>query len=123
MLKEKGWAFLKFSDEMVRKVHELKKGLPKIEIPEDEKSKKKILGWLRHTSFDCGLSFFMVFITTMPAVILTIEVLRPRHLAPSGLRLAEDSGCLAYRDFRSLGRYSMVVRFILRLLGYLLRTS
>jgi Mn2+/Fe2+ NRAMP family transporter len=87
MLKEKGWAFLRYSDEMIKKVHE--KGLTKIEIPEDEKSRKKINGWLTHTKFDCGLSFFMVFITTMPAVILTIEVLRPRHLAPSGLKLAE----------------------------------
>lgn len=89
MLKEKEWGFLKFSDEMVKKVHEFKKGLPRVEIPEDEKSKKKVLGWLMHAKFDCGLSFFMVFITTMPAAILTIEVLRPRHLAPSGLRLAE----------------------------------
>ncbi len=87
MLREKGWGFLRFSDDMLKKVHEI--GLQKISLPEDEASKKKINGWLLPTKFDCGLSFFMVFITTIPAVILTIEVLRPRHLAPSGLKLAE----------------------------------
>ncbi|MEM0453827.1 MAG: Nramp family divalent metal transporter [Sulfolobales archaeon] len=87
MLREKGWGFLKFSDEMLKKVHE--KGLIKLPIPEDAESQRKIKGWLLPTKFDCGLSFFMVFVTTIPAVILTIEVLRPQHIAPSGLRLAE----------------------------------
>ncbi len=87
MLKEKGWGFLQYSDEMVKKVHE--KGLAKLQIPDDPQSHGKLKGWLMPAAFDCSLSFFMVFITTVPAVILSIEVLRPRHLAPSGLKLAE----------------------------------
>ncbi|MEM4811604.1 MAG: Nramp family divalent metal transporter [Sulfolobales archaeon] len=87
MLREKGWGLLKFSDEMLKKVHEI--GLGKLPLPEDEESRRKLNGWLLATKFDCGLSFLMVFIVTIPAVILTIEVLRPRHMAPSGLRLVE----------------------------------
>lgn len=87
MLKEKGWGMLRFSDEMLKRVHE--KGLAKIEIPTDEVTRKKVKGWLMPAAFDCGLSFLMVFIVTIPAVILTIEVLRPRQMAPSGIRLVE----------------------------------
>ncbi len=86
MLREKGWALLRFSDEILKKVVTI--GLPKLSIPEDEESKKKIKGWLLPTMFDCGLSYFMVFIVTIPAVILTIEVLRPMRVAPSGIALA-----------------------------------
>jgi len=87
MLKEKGWALLRYSDEMVKKVHE--RGLAKVEIPEDLDARRKLNGWLWHSRFDTGLSFFMVFIVTIPAVILTIEVLRPRQMAPSGLSLVQ----------------------------------
>ncbi|PWV37187.1 MAG: hypothetical protein DJ555_03300, partial [Desulfurococcaceae archaeon] len=76
---------VRFSDEMLKRVHIT--GLSKLPIPEDEETRRRLRGWLLPVKFDVGLSFFMVFIVTMPAVILTIEVLRPMHTAPSGLAL------------------------------------
>jgi hypothetical protein len=87
MLKEKSWGLTIVSDEMVRRVHE--KGLSRLQVPEDQEARSRLRGWLRIAGFDCGLSFFMVFIVTMPAVILTVEVLRPMQKAPSGLSLVE----------------------------------
>lgn len=87
MLREKGWGLLNISDKILKVVHE--KGLTKLQLPEDEETKRKLNGWLLPAKFDCGLSFFMVFIVTMPAVILTVEVLRPRQMAPAGVRLVE----------------------------------
>ncbi len=87
MLKEKSWGFTIVSDEMVRRVHE--KGLSRLQVPEDQEARSRLRGWLRIAGFDCGLSFFMVFIVTIPAVILTVEVLRPMQKAPSGLSLVE----------------------------------
>ncbi|MEM1525139.1 MAG: Nramp family divalent metal transporter [Nitrososphaerales archaeon] len=87
MLKERGWGILSYEryGEFVKIYHEL--GRIKTPLPEDSDSISKIRQWLKVPAYDTFLSFFMVFIVTTPAVILTIEVLRPLKMAPSGLAL------------------------------------
>ncbi len=87
MLKEKKWGLTDLSDEMVKRVHE--KGLSKLPIPEDQRTRNNLRSWLSVAAFDLGLSFFMVFLVTLPAVILSIEILRPMQKAPSGIALTE----------------------------------
>jgi Mn2+/Fe2+ NRAMP family transporter len=88
MLKEKKWGFSGFSDQLTSKA--IIEGKTKqLDLPTDEVSVRKINRWLRPTAFDTLLSFGMVFIVTMPVVILSVEILRPKHLAPSGIRFVE----------------------------------
>jgi Mn2+/Fe2+ NRAMP family transporter len=87
MLAEKRWGLTGFADKLLSLY--AKMGRRKVELPEQGEEAEKLKGWLKPAAFDVFMSYLMVFLVTIPAVILTVEVLRPRHLAPTGLKLVE----------------------------------
>ncbi len=87
MLYEKRWGLTSFVNRFMKIYTKL--GRRKVELPESGDEAEKLKGWLKPAAFDVGFSYLMVFIVTIPAVILSVEVLRPRHLAPTGLKMVE----------------------------------
>jgi Mn2+/Fe2+ NRAMP family transporter len=87
MLSEKRWGLTGFVDRLLKLYARI--GRRKVELPEEGAEAEKLKNWLRPAAFDVFMSYLMVFLVTIPAVILSVEVLRPRHLAPTGLKLVE----------------------------------
>jgi len=83
MLQEKRWGLTGYVDKLFNFYTGIKRG--RLDVPSNDKLK----GWLKVAAFDTSMSFFMVFIVTLPAIILTVEILRPMQKLPSGLSFVE----------------------------------
>jgi len=59
----------------------------KIPLPSGDSGKSKLMIWRRASILTVLIGFIALWITTVPAIVLSIEVLRPRHLLPDGIKL------------------------------------
>jgi len=90
MLKEKGWGILmsKLADEIKMIYYDIPRRA-KVPLPEEPEKVRKLMTWVNGVKADVVISFFLVWFITMATAILSVEILRPQHLIPSGLSLVE----------------------------------
>lgn len=87
-LDEKGWGIPGSPkwEELRRKFYNIPRRF-KLPIPTSGNVSEKLKAWRRAPLLTVVIGFIALWISTTPAVILAIEVLRPKHLIPSGIKL------------------------------------